>query len=140
MPITLSALNLFPVKGLQGIALDHALCTDRGLQYDRRFMVVDAEGEFLTQRVHPRMATVWIEVRDGMLSLSAPDAGAVDVPLEPAGAATMRVRVWNSVCDAVPASAAATIAAAFGIARLAGYRFQFGRSSSTHSSAAQEES
>jgi len=107
MPITLSALNIYPVKGLQAIALDHALCTARGLQYDRRFMVVDGEGEFLTQRVHPRMATVWTELRDGLLTLSAPDAGAVDVPLEPAGAATMRVRVWNSVCDAVPASAAA---------------------------------
>jgi hypothetical protein len=107
MPITLAAINIFPVKGLQGIALDHALCTGRGLQYDRRFMVVDAEGEFLTQRSHPRMATVWTEVRDGLLTLSAPDAGSVDVPLEPTGATTMRVRVWNSVCDAVPASAAA---------------------------------
>src|SRR5258708_2428927 len=52
MTITLRAINIYPVKGLKGIAVDSARCTDRGLEHDRRWMVVDFEGVFLTQRDH----------------------------------------------------------------------------------------
>jgi len=104
MAVTISSLHVYPVKGLKGIELDAAQATERGLEHDRRWMLVDAEGEFLSQRSHPRMATVWTDIREGVLELSAPDAGSVDVPLEPPPAPSRRVRVWNSVCDAVPAS------------------------------------
>lgn len=107
MTLSLSAINIYPVKSLQGIALQAASATPRGLEHDRRLMVVDAQGEFLTQRRFPRMATVWTDIGDGILSLSAPDAGSVEVPLEPGGATTLRVRVWGSECDAVPVSAGA---------------------------------
>ena len=75
MPVTVSALNIYPVKGLKGIALREARCTGLGIEHDRRWMLVDPEGEFITQREHPQMATVWTEIVDGALSLSAPDAG-----------------------------------------------------------------
>jgi hypothetical protein len=104
MKLTLSALHIYPVKGLKGIDLEEARCTDRGLQHDRRWMVVDEEGEFLSQRSHPKMATVWTDLGEGALTLSAPDIASVDVPLEARPAASMSVRVWNSVCDALPVS------------------------------------
>ena len=104
MPVTLSALHVYPVKGLKGIALDAARCTDRGLEHDRRWMVVDSEGVFLSQREHPKMATVWTEITNGALALSAPDVDGVEVPLESRGGAPMQVRIWDSVCDAVPVS------------------------------------
>jgi uncharacterized protein YcbX len=106
MPVTLSALNVYPVKGLKGIALGEARCTDRGLEHDRRWMVVDSEGVFLSQREHPKMATVWTEIADGRLTLSAPDVSSVDIALNGRGSAAMKVRVWNSLCEAVPVSAA----------------------------------
>ena len=104
MGITLSAINVYPVKGLKGIALESAQCTDRGLRHDRRWMVVDPEGVFLSQRSHPLMATVWTDLTDSALALSAPDEEGVEVPLEPPPAPPMKVQVWNSICDAVPAS------------------------------------
>lgn len=106
MAVKLSALYIYPVKGLKGIELSEARCTDRGLLHDRRWMVVDAAGIFLSQREHPRMATVWTDVADGALSLAAPDAGSVEVPIDAghARSAPVRVRVWNSVVDAVPVS------------------------------------
>lgn len=104
MSLTLSALHVYPVKGLKGIDLASARCTDRGLEHDRRWMVVDANGDFLSQREMPRMATIWTDIADGALTLSAPDVGSVDVPLEPRPAAPLRVRVWRSVCDAIPVS------------------------------------
>lgn len=107
MPVTLSSLHIYPVKGLKGIDLAEARCTDRGLEHDRRWMVVGSDGEFMTQREHPRMATVWTDIADGALSLSAPDLAGVEVPLEGPAAPTVRVRVWDSVCDAVPVSSTA---------------------------------
>lgn len=107
MSFALASLHVYPVKGLQGIEVREAHCTERGLRHDRRFMVVDPAGEFLTQRSLRRMATIWTDLRDGALTLSAPDAGAVDVAIEPAGEATMQVRVWGSTVPALPASPAA---------------------------------
>jgi MOSC domain-containing protein len=104
MGMTLSQINVYPVKGLKGIALEAASCTDRGIEHDRRWMLVDAEGRFMTQREHPKMATVWTDLEADRLSLSAPDAGSVEVPLTPPPAPSMQVLVWRSVCDAVPAS------------------------------------
>ena len=104
MPLTVSALHVYPVKSLKGLDLDTARCTERGLEHDRRWMVVDSNGRFLTQREHPRMATVWTELSEGALSLSAPDVSTVDVPLDPRPLAPIPVQVWDSVCEALPVS------------------------------------
>jgi len=96
MATTVSQLWIYPVKGLKGIALERARCTDRGFENDRRFMVVDAAGKFMSQREYPRMATVWTEIADGTLRLSAPDVSDVEVALHPDGAPSLRVVVWNS--------------------------------------------
>ena len=104
MGMTLSQINVYPVKGLKGIELESARCTDRGIEHDRRWMVVDGAGRFLSQREHPKMATVWTDLEADRLTLSAPDEGSVDVPLEPPPSPAMKVQVWNSVVDAIPAS------------------------------------
>ena len=101
MPITVSALNIYPVKGLKGIALEEARCTDRGIEHDRRFMLVDPEGMFYTQREHPKMATVWTEIEGDSLLLSAPDMPELRVATRPAGKSRVRVQVWSSTCNAV---------------------------------------
>jgi uncharacterized protein YcbX len=104
MALTLSALHVYPVKGLKGIDLATSRCTDRGLEHDRRWMVVDESGQFLSQREMPKMATVWTDVAEGALTLSAPDVASVDVPLEGRPAPSMRVTVWQSTVDATPVS------------------------------------
>jgi uncharacterized protein YcbX len=104
MPVKVAALNIYPVKGLKGIAVARARCTDRGLEHDRRWMVVDAAGDFISQRSHPKMATVWTEIGDGALSLSAPDISTVDIPLDARATAPVKVRVWTSTCEALPVS------------------------------------
>ena len=104
MTITLSAINLYPVKSLGGISVRSARCTPRGLEYDRRFLVVDANRRFLTQREHPKMATVWTDIEDGsagpMLTLAAPDLDTVAVPLAPAPGPTSDVVIWRSTVAA----------------------------------------
>jgi len=101
MPLTLSALNVYPVKGLKGIALAEARCTDRGLEHDRRFMVVDDEGVFLSQREVPRMATLWTEIAREELRISAEDHEELVVPLTPRSGPKARVQVWSSTVSAI---------------------------------------
>jgi len=105
MNATVKSLHVYPVKGMKGIDVSEARATERGLEHDRRWMVVDPAGEFFTQRSHPKLATVWTELVNGSLELSAPDVGAIEVPLVPESTASQRVRVWNSVVDALPVSA-----------------------------------
>jgi uncharacterized protein YcbX len=110
-PVTLSAIHIYPVKSLGGIALKSSVCTARGLRYDRRFLVVDRDGKFLTQRTTPKMATVWVDVEDGgegMLTLAAPDLDSVIFPLQPAPAPAFKVAVWSSIVDAHEVSADAS--------------------------------
>ena len=107
MPLSVSQLFTYPVTGLGGIALHASDVTARGLAHDRRFMVVDGEGHFLSQRELPGMATVWTAIDGPHLRLAAPDAGEVEVPLEPTRGDALRVTVWNSTCRAIAPSPAA---------------------------------
>jgi uncharacterized protein YcbX len=107
LPLTLSGLFIYPVKGLKGIPLEAARCTDRGLEHDRRWMVVDREGTFISQRSHPKMATVWTEIEGDRLILSAPDVDSVELPLEIQRSGSVDVTVWKSTVKATPAPHAA---------------------------------
>jgi uncharacterized protein YcbX len=52
---TLSEIWVYPVKSLPGIRLKTANVFNKGLENDRRFMLIDAQGNFMTQRVYPQM-------------------------------------------------------------------------------------
>jgi uncharacterized protein len=102
--IALSGLFVYPVKSARGVALDAATVGARGLDGDRRWMVVDERGVFVSQRTHARLALVAAAREGGRLALEAPGAPRLLVDAPPAGAPTVRVRVWDDVCDAQPAS------------------------------------
>lgn len=78
-----TALNLFPVKSCRGLAVTSAAVDGRGFIGDRRFLVVDADGRFLTQRAHPRMALIETALTAGDLILASSGHGSVRVPLQP---------------------------------------------------------
>lgn len=91
---TLQALHLFPVKSCGGLAPREALLLETGLDLDRQWMVVDADGEMLTQRELPRMALVQPTLRHDDLVLRAPGMLALHLSLGTVEAPT-RVRVWD---------------------------------------------
>ena len=101
--IRVRELHVYPVKSLGGLALPSAAVGDRGFLHDRRFMVVDGDGRFLTQRVLPRMALVATALAGDRLRLSAPGAGELQVPLRPADGPRSPVQVWRDTCPAVSA-------------------------------------
>jgi len=92
-----SGLFIYPVKSLRGLAINSAAVDALGLVGDRRFMVVDEQGRFLTQRTLPRMALIATELTARDLVLRAPHGGSCAVPLRAAAPAPLvPVRVWQS--------------------------------------------
>ena len=102
----LSALNIYPMKSCAPLPVESARIEPRGLQHDRRWMVVDADGRFLTGRELPRLTLVRAVPDGDGLSLEAPGMPALHVPV-PATDATVPVVVWKSDVLARPCAAAA---------------------------------
>jgi len=98
--IALSRLYIYPVKSLKGIALDEALVERRGLQYDRRWMLVDETDTFITQRDHPRMAIISLALDKDGLRASAEGMEDLLIPYTPQEPELRTVTVWKSVCQA----------------------------------------
>ncbi len=105
----IARLFVYPIKSCAGIEMPEALLTETGLDLDRAWMVVDSEGEFVTQREEPRMALIQPAFKRGgtELQLRAPGMLALHLLVDAVEAPT-RVRVWN---DAVPAYDMGDIAA-----------------------------
>jgi uncharacterized protein len=96
----LTGLNVYPIKAAAGISVNDWAVDEFGLRYDRRWMVVDRSGEFLTQRSHPRLALVHPSIQDGSLLIDAPGMRSLELPLEPSTSASVDVRVWKDSCQA----------------------------------------
>ncbi len=63
----LSGIFVYPIKSLGGLSLDSSIITDRGLLHDRRWMLVDEDGLFLSQRTFPQMAVLQVSLhKDGL--------------------------------------------------------------------------
>ncbi|MCA9581515.1 MAG: MOSC domain-containing protein, partial [Myxococcales bacterium] len=112
MTVTLSAIRIYPVKSGRGIDLSEWEVDAFGLRWDRRFMVVDAEGEFITQRTEPILATLQAEVTtiaddSPILRLAANHQPTIDVPLTGPGTTRRSVQVWRSSPDVVDLGEAA---------------------------------
>ena len=96
---TLDAIWVYPIKSCAGVSLREAELTDTGLAYDRAWMVVDSQGEFVSQRELPRMALIQPSFKLGQLALRAPGMLSLHLALD-AAEAPARVRVWDDEVDA----------------------------------------
>lgn len=112
----LSEITLYPIKSCAGMALRSATVTRAGLMteqiYDREWVVVDENGNAMTQREHPRMALVVPKLKADTLELRAPGMLRLEIELglpDPELAPTLQVRVWDDTvlaydCDATTAA------------------------------------
>ncbi len=86
-----------------GNSINSANLTDRGLQYDRRFMLIDENNCFLTQRVFPKMALLQTEIEDDQLLIFEKNSkdNKFILPLSPKPISeNIRVKIWDDECEA----------------------------------------
>jgi uncharacterized protein YcbX len=96
-PLFIQNLYLYPIKSLGGIAVQEALVEERGFKYDRRWMLVDPSGEFLTQRQHPKLALLQVALGKSELTVfSKVDSfRKITFDLEMNSGKEMQVKVWG---------------------------------------------
>jgi uncharacterized protein len=92
---TVSHLNVYPVKSCRGIPLGTATLDRWGIQQDRNWMVVDAEGCFVSQRTQPRLALVEPALGVEHLTLRAPEMRPLELPVTGRAGPERTVTIWK---------------------------------------------
>jgi uncharacterized protein YcbX len=93
--ITVSTLTYYPIKACRGFDVPASNVGRMGLEHDRRMMVVTPDGEFLTQREHPRLALVTPTLKNEALTLSAPNFESIQFTVQSSGTPSP-VNIWSS--------------------------------------------
>lgn len=101
MSARLSGIYIYPLKGARGISLGEGQLRAGGLQHDRRFMLVDAQDEFVSQRKTGRLARLETAIQGDVLHVNCDGQGAFVVALEPRTGAPRRVRIWDDEVEAL---------------------------------------
>jgi uncharacterized protein YcbX len=101
----ISQLVIYPVKSLGGIAVQSAVITSRGLQHDRRWMLVNSDNQFMSQRSNPQLALFQLElVADGFKVTYVLNQASQIIPFVPQTQDFLKVRIWNDECNATAVS------------------------------------
>ena len=97
-----SELFIYPIKSLGGISVLSAKVTDRGFEFDRRWMLIDSDNNFLTQREFPGMALLQVQLSDGSLVVQHKlnKEQTVRIPLSGESTQAVTVQVWSDRCKA----------------------------------------
>ena len=108
--LKLSEIYIYPVKSLGGIRLDFANITTRGLENDRRFMLVDENGRFLSQREHPQLAIFQTEIEGKFLKITHKKTKQnLTINLSPPSQPSLlSVTIWDDNTTAVESSSEAS--------------------------------
>jgi len=111
--LKLSEIYIYPVKSLGGIRLQTANITTRGLENDRRFMLVDENGRFLSQREHPQLAIFKTEIEAESLKITNKKNGStlkisLQYSLNHEITQSLNVQIWDDETSAIEISSEAT--------------------------------
>jgi uncharacterized protein len=100
----ISEINIYPIKSLGGISLSESLLEDRGLQYDRRWMLVDENNKFITQRKYSALALLKVRLKGEVLEVFNATHGEQRFTIGENTGEKMYVEIWDSTCQAVEVS------------------------------------
>ena len=101
--LQLSEIWIYPVKSLGGVRVKAARVFEKGLQHDRRWMLIDENGKFLTQRAHPMMSQFKIRPRESGFEISFQDESLQLNPVPLSGTERQAV-IWDDTVAVVEAS------------------------------------
>ena len=102
-----TGINIYPVKSTRPIALSESEVLPRGLPWDRRWMLVDRDGRFITARQYPVLAVIETALTADTLDISVAGREGLRISLAEPAAQSVPVTVWKDRCEAVPVDPAA---------------------------------
>ncbi len=99
--LKLQDIYLYPIKSCAGIRVNQWPVTEKGLKYDRQWMIIDQNNQFLSQRKLQKMALIKPAIVDQQLVLSAPEMGKIKFSLQtPNTSKAIEVKIWHDQCQA----------------------------------------
>lgn len=93
--VTVSDLYIYPIKSTKGIRLPHADIDELGLAFDRRFVISDNAGQFITARTEPTLCLVESTLTEQGITLSAPNMPPLILSYQKFSAQYQNVTVWG---------------------------------------------
>ncbi|HMW97140.1 MAG TPA: MOSC domain-containing protein [Flavobacteriales bacterium] len=107
MTLTVASLHIYPVKSLGGFSVAEVRTTDRGPEHDRRWMLINAQGRFISQREIPAMACLHCSpLSDGFRVTDVRDGATIDMPWALNAGQPRAASVWNDTLQLTGASEA----------------------------------
>ena len=100
-----SQLYIYPIKSLAGIAVSKAKVTDRGLEFDRRWVLVDEHNYHVTQREMPILGTLVPEVTTfGIKVKNSRNEESILIPFKPLKEEKIQIESWEDVFEGIEVS------------------------------------
>lgn len=93
--INVSNLYIYPIKSTKGISLPHADIDEFGLAFDRRFIISDNSGQFITARTEPTLCLVTTTLTEHGIQLSAPNMPTLTLAYENFSSQYQKVKIWG---------------------------------------------
>lgn len=93
--VKVSSLHIYPIKSTAGISLPHAQVEELGLAFDRRFIVSDLSGQFITARTEPRLCLVKTNLIEKGVELSAPNMSTLILSYDKFTDQYQKVTIWG---------------------------------------------
>ena len=96
MRTSIASIHIYPVKSLGGFSVPEVRLTDRGLEHDRRWMLIDPDGRFLSQRECPAMACLHCAPHVNSFRVTdVRNGNAVNVPWSLVDGEPVNAKVWH---------------------------------------------
>lgn len=88
---------IYPIKSLGGIRLSEAVVEEKGFQYDRRWMLVDEEGVFVSQRDYPQLSLFSVDLGENELIVyqRKNNENSIQIPFDEATGPELMVTIWD---------------------------------------------
>ncbi len=95
--MSITEINIYPVKSLGGVSLQTATVENRGFTFDRRWMLIDEDDRFISQREMPQMSRIKLSIAGDM---AIAEYGGEMLVLEPPTGQMVEVSIWDDVVAA----------------------------------------
>lgn len=97
----LTDIYIYPIKSVKAVSQPAAHVEEQGLRFDRRYMLVDTQGKFITGRTHPQLTQIEVQFSQKLLRLSAPEMPALTINPDNFTAKMQTGQVWADKVNAV---------------------------------------
>lgn len=106
MSFNISEITIYPIKSLGGINLQEAIVEERGLKYDRRWVLADENNVFITQRQNEQMALIDVAIEETGLRVThrLKRIAPLQIPFEPQTDVNEQITIWDDVVRGIRVS------------------------------------